>query len=332
MTEEMKNLSRVSEVLTSNWYHCMFQCYSDIVFATFKFYSEKEEFAAATLPVTTGSISSPMGLGSDSLPVEIKLFNQKTYLADSMQFLLEYSLRFGKKGVFYLMPTFRGEDSDERHLNQFYHSECEIVGGLSDIIRLCEDYIKNVTRYVISQNYYKESVSEDKLSEVRSIINQENFQQITFDDAVKLLRDNNIKGVGNIDGVMTINSVGEKWLIKHFDGVVWLTKFPHKGVPFYQAYDKKDPNVALCADLLIGMGETLGCGERANYNDVLKSLDEHKVSHEEYEWYISMKKEFPLKTSGFGMGIERYIAWLFDIDDIRKIPYVYREKNKIIYP
>ncbi len=332
MIEGTEKSSRVSEVLKSKWYSQMFQCYSDIAFSTFKFYSEKEGFAAATLPVTTGSISSPMGLGSDSLPVEIKLFNQKTYLADSMQFLLEYSLRFGEKGVFYLMPTFRGENSDKRHLNQFYHSECEIVGELTDVIGLCEDYIKYMTRYIISRDYYKDNISEKKLLEVESIINQEKFQQISFYDAVDLLRDNNIKGLGSIDDIITINSVGEKWLIKYFGGAVWLTHFPHKGVPFYQAYDKNDPDLALCADLLIGMGETLGCGERADFKEVVKSLDEHKVNPEEYEWYIVMKENFPLKTSGFGLGIERYIAWLFDIDDIRKIPYVYREKNKIIYP
>ena len=75
------------------------------------------------LPITTGSISSPMGLGSDSLPVKINLNGVPTYLADSMQFLLEYGNRFCKNGVWYIMPSFRGEQEDERHLSQFYHSE-----------------------------------------------------------------------------------------------------------------------------------------------------------------------------------------------------------------
>lgn len=80
------------------------------------------------------------------------------------------------------------------------------------------------------------------------------------------------------------------------------------------------------------MGETLGCGERANYVEVIRSLEEHSVNLSDYEWYIEMKKRYPLKTSGFGLGIERLIAWLFNIDDIRKIPYVSRENGKIIFP
>lgn len=63
-----------------------------------------------------------------------------------MQFLLEYSLRFENSGVFYLMPTFRGEDTDERHLSQFYHAESEIIGDLSDVMFLCEEYVKFLSK------------------------------------------------------------------------------------------------------------------------------------------------------------------------------------------
>ena len=74
-------------------------------------------------PVTTGSVSSPMGLGSDSEPVEIELFGDRTFLADSMQFYLEYGCRMAPAGCWYFMPSFRGEEPDARHLNQFMHSE-----------------------------------------------------------------------------------------------------------------------------------------------------------------------------------------------------------------
>ena len=94
------------------------------------------------LPVTTGSISSPMGRGSDSLTVRINLEGIDTYLADSMQFLLEYGCRLNLKGVYYVMPSFRGEKADERHLCQFYHSEAEIPGKLENVMNLVDEYIK----------------------------------------------------------------------------------------------------------------------------------------------------------------------------------------------
>lgn len=104
-----------------------------IMLASAEFY-KKHNIHWLSAPVTTGAISSPMGFGSDSLPVEISLDGRSTYLADSMQFLLEYGCRFFKNGCWYIMPTFRGEPVDERHLKQFFHSEAEIVGTLMDVM------------------------------------------------------------------------------------------------------------------------------------------------------------------------------------------------------
>lgn len=298
-----------------------------------RLFLNKKKFDVATLPITTGTISSPMGLGSDSLPVKVNLFDNEIYLADSMQFLLEFSLRFDTKGVFYIMPTFRGEDSDKRHLSQFHHSESEIKGSLNDVILLCEEYIKFLTLNISEKEYYKQHVSDEKMKEVKNIIDAKHFPRIKFKEAINLLKKNNMEdSIDKKDGVLDIKPSGEKWLMHYYEGPVWLTHFEHLSVPFYQAYDPDDSRYALNADLLIGIGETIGCGERLDSKDVVKSLDNHSVAREEYEWYIKMKEKFPLKTSGFGMGIERYIAWLFDEEDIRKIPYVYRDKRDIFYP
>ncbi|HFX3783862.1 TPA: asparagine synthetase A [Enterococcus faecium] len=319
--------NRGNDVLKSDWYKKMFRCYSDITLETFKFFS-KENFYAANLPITTGSISSPMGLGSDSLPVKINLQGQDTYLADSMQFLLEYALRFSNNGVFYVMPSFRGEDADERHLSQFYHAESEIVGELSDVMQLCEKFIKQLAKAVISKKNYISSVTAKHLEKVKNIILKEKFPEITYLEAVDLLKKHNVNGFEYIDNLCVINSIGEKWLIEYFHGVVWLTHFPHLSVPFYQAYDKNNPELSLSADLLIGIGETLGCGERVGAEEIYKSLEEHEISAADYKWYIDMKQNFPMTTSGFGLGIERFIAWLFDVTDIRTIPdELFTEKN-----
>ncbi|WP_237385405.1 asparagine synthetase A [Xenorhabdus sp. Sc-CR9] len=324
--------NRWSKVLESTWYRHVFHIYSDIMEGTFLFYNEKG-FSAASLPITCSSVSSPMGLGSDSIPVKINLMGQEIYLADSMQFLLEYALRLDNKGVWYTMPSFRGEDSDERHLNQFYHSESEIVGGLDDVIFLSEEYIKYITEYILKKGRLQEiKISSDHLKHIRKIISWTSFPRIKYQDAVPLLKSECPDGIESRNGISIVNSIGEKYLIQKHDGAVWLTHMEHQSVPFYQQYDPENNQYALAADLLIGMGETIGCGERADYNSVRRSLDEHHVNPELYRWYINMKKHYPLRTSGFGMGIERYIAWLTKHHDIRDIPVILRDKSFIVEP
>lgn len=123
-----------------------------IFIESMSFYRDKD-IHWLSAPVTTGTISSPMGLGSDSLPVEIYLDGRKTYLADSMQFLLEYGCRLFKNGCWYIMPTFRGEDVDKRHLKQFFHSEAEVPGNLDDTMNLVNEYIKHFIAKNSSSNW-----------------------------------------------------------------------------------------------------------------------------------------------------------------------------------
>lgn len=90
------------------WFKLLVKLENLISLETMKFY-EKKDIITMYLPVTTGSISSPMGRGSDSSPVKVNIQGIDTYLADSMQFLLEYGCRLTTKGVYYIMPSFRGE-------------------------------------------------------------------------------------------------------------------------------------------------------------------------------------------------------------------------------
>jgi asparaginyl-tRNA synthetase len=154
------------------------------------------------------------------------------------------------------------------------------------------------------------------------------YPEITFADAKKLLKDGKyFKKV--YDGVESITSEGEQILIKEFGGIVWITH-PHPiSVPFYQAYDG---NQALCGDLLFGIGETVGAGERhENCEEVKRALELHKIDFSLYDWYLEMKRKYPLKTSGFGLGIERYILWLLNHDDIRDVCLLSRLKGEDSY-
>ena len=102
--------------------------------------------------------------------------------------------------------------------------------------------------------------------------------------------------------------------------MVWITNYDILTVPFYQKFDSHIKGTAKNADLLMGIGETVGCGERhSTYKELLESLKIHEVNKGEYDWYINMKKLKPLNTSGFGMGIERFLMWVLKASDIRNM-------------
>lgn len=103
-------------------------------------------------------------------------------------------------------------------------------------------------------------------------------------------------------------------------------------MPFYQASSANHKS-AKCADLLFGIGETIGCGERHSTKDeVLQALKEHEVSEIPYRWYINIKESYPLTTAGFGMGTERFILWLLKHDDIRDCQILPRFNGEIFIP
>lgn len=315
--------------IKSEWYKTIFHIKNKLSYSTNEFYKNRD-MACPLMPITCGSVSSPMGLGSDSLPVNIELFKEHTFLSDSMQFHLEYMLRLHNQGVWYIMPTFRGEDHDSRHLNQFFHSEAEIPGDLDDVIRLVEDYIIFITEYILND---KNINLQDKLSDIKHIeyllsFKGSGFPQVTYEKAGEILGEDDEYYEEVLPGVKSITHKGEAKLLEHFGGLVWLTNLPTLTVPFYQATLKENDKYSKCADLLMGIGETVGCGERhTSKEETLEALKLREVSPNEYEWYMDMKEHYPMKTSGFGMGIERYILWLLKHKDIRDISLLPRLKG-----
>lgn len=312
------------EVLKNSWYKQLVMLQNLITEETVNFYAS-QGIITMHLPVTTGTISSPMGRGSDSKPVKVNLEGTETYLADSMQFLLEYGCRLTDKGCYYVMPSFRGEKADERHLCQFYHSEAEIPGTLEDVMILVEKYIKYLSSKIIEKMGEQLIRTVGDISHLEIVANYtKKFKRITFDEAEKILKEKFPKTLNEYieyqDGWRNITRKAEKVLIEIFDGIVWITNYDELAVPFYQKSDANIKGTAKNADLLMGIGETVGCGERhEKYGDLLEALKKHMVATSEYEWYIDMKKLFPLQTAGFGMGIERFLMWVLKANDIRNM-------------
>jgi asparaginyl-tRNA synthetase len=331
--EKTENYQR--EVLRNPWYRVIAELQNSITELTVDFWRARDA-RTAYLPVTTGSISSPMGLGSDSLPVQVDLFGQKTYLADSMQFMLELGCRITGKDTYYIMPSFRGEDIDPRHLSQFFHSEAEIRGGLTDVMRVVEEYLVHLAGGILERHSAELQAAGRDLTDIETLANGGKFRVVTFEEAVRLLDGEGVHsepGEPGKPGWRTLTHAGERLLMKRLGEFTWVTHFDHLSVPFYQAFADGDRSTAANADLLFGIGEIVGSGERhQNVEDLVEALAIHQVDLEPYAWYADIRKSEPLRTAGFGMGVERFLMWLLDHDDIRDMQLVPRENGKNIVP
>lgn len=331
---EVGGEDRFIEIIGDPWYQMLVAVQDAITRSTVALFSDAG-LRNLHLPMTTHSISSPMGLGSDSSPVEVELFEVPTFLPDSMQFLLEYGCRFNEAGAYYLMPSFRGEAADETHLCQFFHAEAEIAGTLDDAMLLAERYLRGVTAAIVNELGDRiESVLVEDLAHVEAFLRTDPVPRIAMTEAVELLA---AGGPGLVErrepGFQVLTRDGERMLMEQLGGYCWVVEPEHFAVPFYQAYSNEDKTHALAADLLIGLGETVGLGQRhASADSVRQALAHHQVDASPYEWYIRMRERFPMQTSGFGVGIERYICWLLGKQDIRDCQLLERYNGVVTIP
>ncbi|XP_038123518.1 uncharacterized protein LOC119771541 [Cyprinodon tularosa] len=324
--------------INSQWYRNLFQIQNTLFHSTVEYFHNSCQFSYALTPLTTDTISSPMGLGSDSEPVSVSLLGQDVYLADSMQFVLEYFLRFQENlaGAYYISPSFRGEDPDATHLNQFYHVECELLGDMNKAISIAEGYLVHLTKCMLKHHSDMIQNSAGTLTHVTEFLSkmegENTLPRIPLDRAISMMPSADcLEWVqdGQPHFGRKLTRKGERVLIEKFGGAVWLTEMDHLGVPFYQAYVEGTGRCkAKAADLLLGLGETIGLGERHSSPEMVReALKHHAVAEESYKWYITMRKVMPLLTSGWGMGTERYLCWLLQHDDVRDLHIIPRMKG-----
>lgn len=287
----------------------------------------------------TPSASSPMGPGSDSKVIAIQFGDYKTNLTDSSQFGFE-PLMFHFDKVYCYLPSMRGENPDARHLNQFFHCEAEIVGTLEDLLPIIEGYVRALSQTLLALTPIVKlmSIDFDKTnSALQSIISSNSFQRRTFDDVYPWLQQNPSFFVKNDFG-RNITSSGEVALVEHAgEGLpMWLSYYDRDIVPFYQKPNPANPNTVINADLLFNPivkggfgGEIVGSGQRQNIpEEMVESLGRQQVEIEPYQWYINLRKYPNYKiTSGFGLGIERFITWALGYSNIKDVIHYPRLKN-----
>ncbi|KAF4632743.1 hypothetical protein G7Y89_g5387 [Cudoniella acicularis] len=327
------------QALQSPWYTTMFGLQSTLFHTSTDFFRHGLGYKYLVVPVTTSSISSPMGLGSDSQPVSVELGGLQTYLADSQQFVLEYALRLqdGLPGAYYVGTSCRGEDPDATHLNQFCHVECELLGGLEDGMRVANQYVVAMTQVILRDHGAEIESYAGTTEHMESLLrlyekHGNTFPTVTLEEALAMPELTDDMWQYAVDGEprwgRSLTRKGERMLIEKFGGACWLMEMDHLSVPFYQAYTDGTKSKGQCGDFLLGMGEVIGCGNRhTTAEQALEALQHHEVDPAEYKWYTDMRALKELNTTGWGIGTERFLAWVMQHDDIRDIQLLPRLKG-----
>jgi asparaginyl-tRNA synthetase len=287
----------------------------EIIRAVREFYNDRG-FVLVDTPIFTGSIGESAGN-----TFEIDYFDYgKAYLAQTGQLYLEAAaMALGK--VYNLGPTFRAEKSKtRRHLIEFWMNEAEVAYyGHDDNIRLQEDLVTYVVKKTLERaGEYLRSVGRDT-SRLEKI--ETPFPRITYDEAIKLL----VKKGFDIKWGDDIGGDEETAIANEFEKPVVVERYPRMMKAFYMQPDPERPEVVLCDDMLApeGYGEIIGASERIHDRDLLvERIQEYGLDVESYDWYLDLRDYGTVPHSGFGMGIERIVAWIAGLEHIREaIPF-----------
>lgn len=333
------------DVATSDYYHNLLLI-RDIIKHASDSYMRSRGAINVDLFMLTTSISSPMGPGSDSEPLPMDFGGEKAYLTDSSQFGFEPIMINGVDRAYCYLPSLRGETPDKRHLNQFYHCEIEITGEFKEVKRIAEDYIDSLVHVLGDCEQLIRSISRnpDQTMEYLHTYDDGDYIVVEFDKACSLLDDNGFgQYVNHTKHGRDINALGEIEIARILGATrpFWIVNFDRDRVPFYQKPDPKDKNKVINGDLIFPPlikdgfgGEILGAGQRQDdYQEMMESMKRQNVDSKPYDWYAELRKlEQYKQTSGFGMGIERFIAWILGLENIRDAIIYPREKGTNVVP
>jgi len=285
-------------------------------------YFDSNGFILADTPIFT-----PAACEGTTTLFEVDYFgDDKAYLTQSGQLYNEATAAaFGKSYAF--GPTFRAEKSKtRRHLTEFWMVEPEVAyASYEDMMDLGEGLILFIAQRVLTDRRTELEILErdvTKLEEIKSP-----FPRLHYDDCVKMLQEGFEKGEleNRFDWGGDFGAPDETYLSNQFGSPIFVHHFPTAIKGFYFEVDPTRPETALGIDLLApeGYGEIIGGGERAASLEYLeKQLEAHNLPRESFEWYLDLRRYGSVPHSGFGMGIERTVAWMCGIEHVREtIPF-----------
>ncbi|MGZ5447224.1 MAG: asparagine--tRNA ligase [Thermoanaerobaculia bacterium] len=310
------------------WLRSMKQHYvllvrNEIEMAIRDFFYDRD-FVLIYSPILTANAAE----GTSTL-FETDYFGEKAYLSQSGQLYLEpAAAAFGK--VYCFGPTFRAEKSKtRRHLTEFWMVEPEVAFlDFEGLQELAEEFIEFIVGRVLERCPEALKQLERPIEDLEKV--KRPFPRITYRDAIELLKSKGMPANFGDD----IGGDEETVIANSFDRPVIITRYPVGIKAFYMKPDPNDPEVALAMDMIApqGYGEIIGGSQRIDDHDLLvQRIQEHHLPLEAFQWYLDVRKYGTFPHSGFGMGIERCVAWITGVPHLREtIPYP-RTLNRI-YP
>ena len=277
-------------------------------------------------------ILTPSSCEGTSTLFATKYFDGEAYLSQSGQLYQEAAcMALGKTYCF--GPTFRAEKSKtRRHLTEFWMIEPEVAFmDLDADMDLIEDFMVSVVDRVLEKHGDELAERLDRDLEPLKRI-QKPFPRITYDEALKIIADirdktddPKLKESLKIDWGMDFGSPHETELTKHFDRPVFVHRWPAECKAFYMRKAPDDPRIALGVDLLApeGYGEIVGGAEReSDLGKLLTEMERHGLPREDLEWFLDLRKYGSVPHAGFGLGLERTVAWICGLHHLREsIPF-----------
>ncbi len=276
--------------------------------------------------LTDPPILTPAACEGTSTLFPVDYFDEQAYLTQSGQLYIEATaMALGK--VYSFGPTFRAEKSKtRRHLTEFWMVEPEIAyAELDDLMDLAEGLISFVVKRCLERRRGDLLATGRDLSKLEKI--EPPFPRISYDDAVKNLQEGHAKGAleTKFEWGGDLGSPDETYLSAQFDRPVMVHRYPAKVKAFYMEPDPQRPELALCVDVLApeGYGEIIGGSQRtASHELLVQRIHEHGLPEEAFKWYLDLRKYGSVPHSGFGMGIERAVAWICGLEHVREtIPF-----------
>lgn len=283
---------------------------AEIVRAIQRFFDDRG-FTIVDPPILTPSSAE----GTTEL-FHIRYFDEDAYLTQSGQLYMEAAaMALGK--VYSFGPTFRAEKSKtRRHLIEFWMIEPEMAFvELEESLDIQERFVSSVIDHVLERCRPELETLERDVSVLERA--KPPFPRITYDEAIRRLKELGM----DLDWGEDFGAPHETALAEQFDRPLFITHYPAAIKAFYMKPDPARPEVVLCADMIApeGYGEIIGGSQRIDDPRLMKErYEEHGLTQEAYRWYLDLRRYGSVPHSGFGLGLERTVAWICGLDHVRE--------------
>jgi asparaginyl-tRNA synthetase len=286
----------------------------------------RDFFDGKGFTLTDPPILTPAACEGTSTLFPVDYFEEQAYLTQSGQLYIEATaMALGK--VYSFGPTFRAEKSKtRRHLTEFWMVEPEVAyATLDDLMELAEGLLTFLVKRCLERRRADLQVIGRDLMKLEKI--DAPFPRITYDEAVAKLQEGHAQGKleNKFEWGGDLGSPDETYLSSLYDRPVMVHRYPAVVKAFYMEPDPQRPELALCVDVLApeGYGEIIGGSQRmASHDLLLQRIHEHNLPEEAFKWYLDLRKFGSVPHSGFGMGIERAVAWICGLEHVREtIPF-----------